>query len=339
MILNILLTILISLFAFSGTASAATPEELYGFTPASATVHNYTVTDGTTNVQLLDFIGHEKPLPKDFDNDVVYQAALAAWRTSDGGKWAKLWPYVPMFSREDVKAFIEPVDEPGQTTNPNPIEVAIPHLARTYEVASALSFILSPYREDRSPTEPNLTSEWINSAPWTTDNWWLKSDENKAGNWNDLGPVCDPQQTVITSSGDLAHDERSNTATFKEVEMANPFYDPDCEVITIDPITHLPVVDDSACFVDQAVRYSPTYLKTYTPFLHSIMDQLLTGPNAVFSIFKPYSQIANEDLENWPAAGNSQEENLAYTFSGGSAEAGLRQPGSPASYYFKYLGT
>src|SRR3989344_8139380 len=89
MLLNIFLTFLISFFVFTGTASAATPEELYGFTPASETVHNYTVTDGTTSVQLLDFIGHEKPLPKGFDTDTEYQAALTAWEQSDGGKWAR----------------------------------------------------------------------------------------------------------------------------------------------------------------------------------------------------------------------------------------------------------
>ena len=189
MLLNIFLTFLISFFVFTGTASAATPEELYGFTPASETVHNYTVTDGTTSVQLLDFTGHEKPLPEGYRTDEQYQIALDAWNLEDGGKWARLWPYVPMFSREDVKGFVQAIDEPFQNTNPNPIEVAIPHLARTYEVASALSYILSPYSTDRSYSEPNLSSQWTNPGPWNTDKFWLDSDEAQAGNWDDLGSV------------------------------------------------------------------------------------------------------------------------------------------------------
>src|SRR3989344_3030120 len=322
------------------TGNFDSADNIYGFAPASTTVHDYEVTDGTTSINLSDFANHLKPLTENFEDDAEYQEALESWEASDDGRWANLWAYVPMFSREDVKAFIEPVDEPGQTTNPNPIEVAIPHLARTYEVASALSFILSPYQEDRSPVEPNLASQWINPAPWTTDPSWLDSDDSQPGNWDDLGSVCDPQQTVITSSGDLAHDERSNTQTFKTVQMDNPFYDPDCAVEYPDPLNpDIILIDDSACFVDQTVRFSPTYLKTYTPFLHAIMDQLLTGPNAVFNIFKPYSQIADEDIENWPAAGNESEENLAYTFSGGQAEAGNREDPSKAQYYFKYLGT
>ena len=337
MLLNIIFTILISFFVFSGSAIAATAEDYYGFKPASATVHNYTITDGITSVLLTDFIGHEKPLPEGYRTDEQYQIALDVWHLEDGGKWARLWPYVPMFSREDVKGFIQAVDEPFQNTNPNPIEVAIPHLARTYEVASALSYILSPYSTDRSYSEPNLSSQWTNPGPWNTDKFWLDSDESQPGNWDDLGAVCDPKQQTISSSGDNAYDERSNTAVFKTVEINNPYYDandPDACVKEING-----VIDDSDCFVDQAVRFSPTYLKTYTPFLHAIMDRLLTGPNAVFNIFKPYSQIAEEEPENWPATGNQGEESLAYTFSGGQAEAGLKQPGQPASYYFKYLGT
>jgi len=351
MLLNIFLTFLISFFVFTGTASAATPEELYGFTPASETVHNYTVTDGTTSVQLLDFTGHEKPLPEGYRTDEQYQIALDAWNLEDGGKWARLWPYVPMFSREDVKGFVQAIDEPFQNTNPNPIEVAIPHLARTYEVASALSYILSPYSTDRSYSEPNLSSQWINPAPWENDAWWLGSDESQPGNWDELGPVCDPQQWQISSSGDNAYDSQSNTAVLKTITIdtppslrEQPLSTPeDCGLKSrqypCEKCTDSGNVDDSDCFVDQAVRFSPTYFKTFTPFLHAITDRLLTGKNAVFNIFKPFAEVANEDIENWPGVGGEGEPSLAYNFSGGQAEAGNKQDASQAKYYFKYLGT
>jgi hypothetical protein len=320
------------------TGDFAANESAYGFDPASDTVHNYQVTNGNLSATLSDFAipAHLKPLPKEFPNDFEYQQALTVWQDLDNGKWSQLWSYVPMFSREDMKAFIEPVDEPGQNTSPDPIEVVVPHLARTYEVTSALSFILSPYKESRPFLEPDLSSQWVTPEPWENNDLWLDSSESKPGNWNDLGPVCDPQQIIITSSGDLAHDSTANTTVLKTV--ANPVYDPDCaKAVGYDPLTQTTIYDDSACLV--SIRYSPTYLKTYTPYLHALMDRLLTGPNAVFNIFKPYSEVVGETFENWPGAASLNQENLAFSFAGGQAEAGLQKPPAPATYYFKYLGT
>jgi hypothetical protein len=64
------------------------------------------------------------------------------------------------------------------------------------------------------------------------------------------------------------------------------------------------------------------------------MNRLVAGPGALFSIFKTDQQ----QPENWPAAGNSDEETLGYRFSAGSAEAGLKQSGSNAKFFYKYLG-
>lgn len=308
-------------------------EQLYGFEPASLTVHDYVLNPWSNQpVTLKQFSNHWAPLPEDFPNDPKsYQSAYSAWLAKDSGRWAKLWPYVPMFSREDVKGFVESLPEPGQQDNQTIIqEVIHPHLARTYEVSTALSFMLSPQSTHQQNPPPNLSTNWVQPPPWVSDDWWLNSGKRVPTN---LGPVCDPQNT-ISSSGDLAQNNLISTSVHQAAAITNPNPDSSCEKWVEDPLTGALALDDSACYVDRQARYSPVYLKTYTPFLNQIMNRLVAGPDALFNIFKTDQQ----QPENWPAAGNSDEEALSYRFSAGSAEAGLKQSASSAKFFYKYLG-
>jgi len=297
------------------------------------------------------------PLPEDFDNYDDYLLAYDAWLLLEGGqtltnpltgkpvitepgKWAKIWPYVPMFTREDTKGFIEVIPEPGVTNLPDATEeVFHPHLARTYEVASAISFQLSPQSSHQPPNEPRLISYWL-SPPWNKPKeqpWWFDSDENRPGNWDSLGPVCDPRNNIIISSGDLAH-ESTIPVSFSQTETINPNQNDNCAVwrTRINPLTNR--VERYQDFSNCEIRYSPYYLKTYTPFLHAIMDRLITGPTAVFTQLQPYLGTALSESKNWPAVGNPTEETPFYSFTNGAAEAGYKQSPSQAKFYYKYLG-
>jgi len=308
--------------------------EEYGFIPASLTVNPKTPVRNTT---LKAFYGNWKPLPEDFDTLKEYTSALIAWDQKDRGKWAELWPYVPMFSREDTKGYVQSIPEPGQQGDTIITKPVIhPHLARTYEVSSVLSFMLSPFFTPDYFESPDLISHW-NSPPWTAPDeldWWLDSGQSRP-QWGDVGPVCDPTDIVVSSSGDPAQEKSINSSVSKTVQIQNPYYQPNSDCETTDPLTGL--VDDSNCYVDQPVRFSPTYLKTHTPFLDQIINNLVAGPQALFNNFR----LTSQPPEDWPGVGYSTEPSLAYGFSStdeGFAEAGMKQPGDPAKFFYKGLG-
>jgi hypothetical protein len=331
-------------------------EKVYGFRPASIYVNPDTPVQ---NLKLVDFYLNWAPLPEDFTTFEKYKLAYSTWELKDGGKWAKLWPYVPMFTREDSKGLIITHDEPYQTSTPQ-TAVFHPHLARTYEVSSTLSNMLSPQGRHTTPQDPKLSSDWITPAPWTTSTFWIESGQSVP---SDYGSVCDPKNTVVSSSGDLALDKslltdvdsRRFKGTSQEdlVIVPNPEFPLpivsdncgdhwSCEscVEGYDQITQQPTffLDDTGCFFDQNVRFSPTYLETKTPYLAQIMERLSTGPAALFNIFRTTQEIANDPPENWPGLGYEDEENPIYSFSNGPAEAGLKNDGDQAKYYYKYLG-
>ncbi len=318
-------------------------EKIYGFRPASVFVH---ATTPVQNLTLSDFYNHWAPIPEDFNTWEDYETAYGNWTgcDSDGencSQWFNLWPYVPMFTREDAPGYIITHDEPRQFSNPTQTLVYHPHLARTYEVSSTLSNMLSPSERHTLPKDPDLPSQWITPAPWTTDVFWIESGQNQPSSY---GPVCDPQNNLIYSSGDLALDSSIQTQLNsllldkKLIEIDNPQYDPNCEIITTDPETGETIIDDSNCYYDQAVRFSPTSLETKTPYLHHIMDRLSTGPTALFNIFQNAIELEADPPQNWPGVGYEDEERPEYSFSGGSAEAGNKNPGKPATFYYKYLG-
>jgi len=328
-------------------------EKVYGFRPASIYVNPKTPVQ---NLKLEDFYLNWAPLQEDFTTLEKYQSAYSAWELKDDGKWANLWPYVPMFTREDSKGLITTHDEPKQIST-SQTAVYHPHLARTYEVSSTLSNLLSPQENHISPVDPKLSSDWITPAPWNGDLFWIESGQNVP---SDYGPVCDPKNTIVSSSGDLALDKslETNVDSLKldkqYIEFDNPRKDYkvrdkcgehwSCESCTegYDDInqryTYFLDTNSPECFYTVPVRFSPTYLETKTPYLAQIMDRLSTGPTALFNIFKTSLEIDNDPPENWPGLGYEDEENPKYSFSNGPAEAGLKKPEDKAKYYYKYLG-
>jgi len=116
-------------------ADAAMIEKLYGFKPATVQIHDYEINTPYGKFKL------SKLEPKPLDNP----DALTKWLTT---ATAKIWDYVPMFSREDTKGFI-------QNTSGATFTVIHPHLARTYEVSSALN-LLNPFRTSPPPTDDSL---------------------------------------------------------------------------------------------------------------------------------------------------------------------------------------
>ena len=316
-------------------------KELYGFKPSSLKVNPKTPIQWLT---LNDFYDHWAPLPEEFTTWEEYQRAYDNWANCNQDRtncslWYTLWPYVPLFTREDSVGQITPFDEPGQTSNPQTVtNVYHPHLARTYEAVSALSNMLSPWEESPIIKDPELSSQWITPAPWNQDPYWIDSGQNLPP---DSGTVCDPQNTLVLSSGDLALDSSINTTVAKELTIKNPRYDPNCAVWV--DIPYLPehgggYWDDSNCYFTIDVRFSPTSLKTRTPFLAEITDRLTTGKYALFNIFRSSEEVINQPPENLPGVGLEEEQSPNYSFSNGSAEAGNKNPGTLAKYYYKYLG-
>ncbi len=333
----------------------------YGFPPATNEIHNYLVANWSGNkVYLKNFVNHWAPLPEDFgQNQDAYADAYEAWKNLDGGKWYQLWSYVPMFTREDTKGFIQVLDDTGlpgpQTSDKKEVAVIHPHLARTYEVATSLSYLLSPASTHDAPT-PELEEKWYSPAPWDTETpWWMKS--YTAG--GELGQsVCDfkPEVSLISSSGDLAKDDFITTSVNRvEILAPNPFYegppsyDSKCgvDLYPCEKCKNIPGfgydVDDSDCRVTKDARYDPTYFFTYTPFLNQILTSLTESPRGIFDFFKTASASADKTVD-WPGVGNPGEESPVYDFKSSSgqkslAEAGFHKPGSNQSFLYRYLGT
>ena len=332
----------------------------YGFEPATQEVHDYLVGywnpvnnevapyGAGQEIYLNDYDKNWAPLPEEFDTAQAYASASAEWQQKDNGKWFKLWEYVPMFTREDTKGFIEVIDEPGQISNADTKDVIFPHLSRAYEVGSSLAFLLSPQETHDYDQDPQLADQWFTPAPWylkSEEPWWIISDENQS-QWDGLGPVCDPGNTQIPSSGDFAQEDVVTTLVYKTIdnpEYVGPASQPSacgdlysCERC-VNPIAGIAGIDYTGCLIKQDLRYDPTYFKTYTPFLDTLMTRLVTCPGALFGIFKPLLED-NPPPENWLGVGNPTETNIEYDFTPGRAEAGYREPPKPAKFYYKYLG-
>src|SRR3989338_5978669 len=356
----------------------------YGFDPASPTVHNYVVGSWQgQQVTLKDFVDNWAPLPKEYENDPdeSYAQAYYAWKNQDGGKWYVLWPYVPMFTREDTTGIIEIVDSnpppdpyyPGggykeqNKSNTTTVEVSHPHLARTYEVATSLSYLLTPQAVHEGATPPELGEEWIPKL-WEGTIWWLDPSYKKP-NLNltpplEFGPLCDVDPgyiSLITSSGDQAYDSKITTSVNRQdLQVRNPEYQGPpsqqtpcgllypCEKCDEETSYHkitktsntTYTIDESACFYYKQVRSNPNYLITYTPFLTEILTSLTGSQRAIFDLFKP-AGLEKQPYEefDWPGVGNAGEESPEYDFSAGRAEAGAKKPGDSQSYYYRYLGS
>jgi hypothetical protein len=348
--------------------------DYYGFEPASPIVGNYPVTcwnnrqnrvvaftqynnfknpcGKNKNIRLGSFDKTNwAPLPEEFDTPEEYDSASAAWKILAGGqidpdtgkiiefgKWAKAWPYVPMFSREDLRGYIRAVS-PDADPPINP--VYHPHLARTYELSSALSTLLLPKNDFDFDSDPNLETRW-SGIPWCDlddkdcKKWWIDSSDTRPQ--LPLGPVCDPLNTIITSSGDSAYDSSFTTPVNSPTQVINnPEYSQavvrKCNLLAInDPVTY-----EKECKFKHDVRYSPDYFVTRTPYLNQIANRLISS-QGVFNILRPKAYVDVNQPVNWPGLGNPEEASPKYKFIGGDAEAGMKQSSSLVEFYYKGLG-
>ena len=304
------------------------------------------------------------PIPEEFENNKDYQNAYNNWYVQDGGqiiyaldcdpqqtqncpiinrqpgKWAKAWPYVPMFSREDLQGYIRAVSSNAQ---PQINPVKHPHLARTYELSSALSTFLMPQSYFDYNSEPDFKVEtpwsgkpWCKLGDLTCKNYWIDSSDSMPD--LALGGVCDPQTTIITSSGDSAYDKLFTTQVNSPKQIIdNPEYskatERKCNLLERnDPIAY-----EKECKFKRDVRYSPDYFVTRTPYLNQITNRLVSE-QGIFNILRTKQDVDNNQLVNWPAIGNPEEATPIYSFISGGAEAGMMQPGILVEFYYKSLG-
>lgn len=349
----------------------ALDENPYGFAPATEQVHDYTVGywDAAKKtvvdpgkgeaVTLSDFYQNSAwaPLPAEYPDD--YQQQYQQWAEKDGGKWAALWPYVPMFTREDSKGFIQISDDPDQKSDLAPqTDVIHPHVARGYEVTTSLSYLLTPFSSHDAAT-PVIEDKWYPYEPWVEEApWWIESQVSGG----ELGKtVCDykPEAVqLIASSGDTAQDGVVNTTVNKTKVIDNKFYDPAAGEDVTEQCNGVPVtydqcakllpscdIDESGCFVDQPVRYDPTYFFTYTPFLSQIMTSTILSQRGIFTMFEPYAaaDLPEYLTTSWPGVGNPGEDSPKYSYSAANgakslAEAGLHKPPNSQGYFYRYLG-
>ena len=369
------------IYRASGIPAAANPSGLepldfftdyYGFEPASPIVQNYPVTclrgnnivaftqyndftnpcGSSQNVRLNSFDKTNwAPLPEEFDTPEEYASASATWKLLGGGqidpdtgkiiefgKWAKAWSYVPMFSREDLRGVIRAVS-PDADPERNP--VYHPHLARTYELSSAISTLLLPKNDFDFDSDPELETVW-SGKPWCKLNdkdckkWWIDSSDTMPD--LALGGVCDPLNTTITSSGDSAYDSLFTTPVNSPTQIINnPEYSPavvrKCNLLARND----PVAYEKECKFKKDVRYSPDYFVTRTPYLNQIANRLISS-QGVFNILRPKAYVDANQPVNWPGLGNPEEASPKYKFIGGGAEAGMKQDPTLVEFYYKGLG-
>ena len=343
---------------------------LYGFTPATATVQNYPVTcwngsqivnfvrysanfknpcSGSQNIKLSHFDETNwAPIPQDFKTANQYNLAYKNWLIKDNRKWSTAWAYVPMFSRENVQGWIRVV---GENTEPTRNPVQHPHLARTYELSTALNILLMPKNDYDFDSDPQLATDW-SGKPWCVspgqnynspiqcNKWWIDSSETMPE--LPLGYVCDPKDPQVFSSGDSAYDKQFITNVISPAQkIFNPKYQPnieqECVKIKKDKDGN-EYLDDSDCKFKQVIRYSPEYFVTKTPFLDQIANRLISSPYALFNIFRNKTEIERNPPENWPGLGNQTEDTPTYDYTNGQEEAGMKNPPDTVKFFYKGLG-
>jgi hypothetical protein len=94
-----------------------------------------------------------------------YQEDLEDWQESIYGK---LWPYVPMFTREDAKGFVNVYPEPGQPFGYLSATVSIPHLPRLNKVSNLIRKMLYSHlmEEELEPETEADMGQYCPAGPW-----------------------------------------------------------------------------------------------------------------------------------------------------------------------------
>jgi hypothetical protein len=97
----------------------------------------------------------------------VYFRKLLEWQQTIYGK---LWPYVPLFTREDTVGYVSLLPDPGVAapSSKQTNQVSIPHLNRLNQVSSLLQKMLTSNNEENpAVSEENAYEGWVCPAgPW-----------------------------------------------------------------------------------------------------------------------------------------------------------------------------
>lgn len=128
--------------------------EMVGRSCGEEGIHDYQVISESGDTALLtEIANHQPPLETAANYDEEYKN----WSNSDGGKWARLWTAVPMFSHEDtpgqITAYIGTKIK-DQYTPASQVE-KVPHVARLYEATKAVDEILKPKKEEAAQSNGN----------------------------------------------------------------------------------------------------------------------------------------------------------------------------------------
>ena len=82
-------------------------------------VHNISIQsyagDQATLMDFVDDPARRRPLPpakQDRIGYILYRYQIKRWKELDDGKWARLWPYVPIATREDTPGNFQPLSQP-----------------------------------------------------------------------------------------------------------------------------------------------------------------------------------------------------------------------------------
>ncbi|OGY16847.1 MAG: hypothetical protein A2785_03725 [Candidatus Chisholmbacteria bacterium RIFCSPHIGHO2_01_FULL_49_18] len=127
-----------------------------------------------TPMRLSNFNGHYPPeyacdaIADPFAQQVCIQNWVSnfdAWKETVYGK---LWPYVPMFTREDAIGYVNVFPEPGQPFLTQSAQVSIPHLPRLKEVSDILKDMLTSrlLANSETPETPPYEGIACPAGPW-----------------------------------------------------------------------------------------------------------------------------------------------------------------------------
>jgi len=119
--------------------------------------HDYQIISENGDTAFLSEIyDHQPPL----ETETNYEEKYDIWANSNGGKWARLWTAVPMFSHEDtpgqIVAYVGTKIK-DKYTPASQVE-KVPHVARLYEATKAVMDILQPSKEESAQSLNSKTT-------------------------------------------------------------------------------------------------------------------------------------------------------------------------------------
>ncbi|MCH7951622.1 hypothetical protein IH980_02730 [Patescibacteria group bacterium] len=159
-----------------------------------------------TPIRLRDFIGNFPPeyICNTIADPVARKLCNEAWQ-ADFNIWketiyGKLWPYVPLVTREDAKGFVRVFPEPGQPFTTQTAPVSIPHLPRLHAVSGMLQQMLESNLIEEEPAEEAGPYEGV-ACP--AGPWWTSGTYGACGSTSfcQVGACSDPGSMPSLSGG------------------------------------------------------------------------------------------------------------------------------------------